>query len=102
VEVLTRAEGEFETGQLVVKARGRRCARARKNRCPQLRCPNNAAWCVCAQGGVTLACGLSAAQRARGTTVCVRAFMFNQPVRRNALLAECVKATRKPSFLVSY
>ena len=40
---------------------------------------------------MTLACGLSAAQRARGTTVCVRAFMFNQPVRRNALLAECVE-----------
>ena len=84
--MLTRADGEFDTGHLVVKVRPRPAGRAGADalawRCPKISRHQ--------QGGAALSCGLSTTPRTRGTTVVLRAFMHNQPVRRAALLAECV------------
>jgi DNA mismatch repair protein MutL len=55
VEMVTRAEGSFDTGAVVLT------------------------------GGALVSCGLSPTPRERGTTVTLRAFLYNQPVRRAAL-----------------
>ena len=55
VEVVTRAAASFDTGVVVLR------------------------------GGVQLSCGLAATPREQGTTVTLRSFMFNQPVRRAML-----------------
>ena len=55
VEVVTRAAGAFDTGAVVLR------------------------------GGAQLSCGLSATPREQGTTVTLRSFMYNQPVRRATL-----------------
>jgi hypothetical protein len=55
VELVTRAEGSFDTGAVVLT------------------------------GGALVSCGLSPTPRKRGTTVTLRSFLYNKPVRRAAL-----------------